>query len=303
MHVLASGSSGLLGRALTELLATGGHRVTRLIRSQPQSDRDELHWDPQRGVLDTQSLEDLDAVVHLAGENIAEGRWTAEKKRRIRDSRVETTRLLAGALAEVARPPKVFVSASAIGYYGHRPNEILREDSRSGSGFLPSVCREWEAAVEPAEQKGIRSVRLRFGMVLSADGGALAKLLGPFRMGAGGTIGRGDQYVSWVALDDAVGAIHHALRTEALAGAVNVVSPQPVTNRRFTKTLGRVLGRPTVAHMPAFAARLAFGQMADELLLCSARVEPAKLLATGYAFDYPELEGALRYFLDRTDGA
>jgi len=302
MHVLVSGSSGLLGRALTEALTTGGDRLTRLVRSQPQRDRDELHWDPQRGVLDVPALEDFDAVVHLAGENIAEGRWTAEKKRRIRSSRVESTRLLAGALAEVVRPPKVFVSASAIGYYGHRPNELLREDSPSGSGFLPSVCREWEAAAEPAQRKGIRSVRLRFGMVLSADGGALAGMIGPFRMGVGGTIGRGDQYVSWVTLDDAVGAIHHALRTEALAGAVNVVSPQPVPNRQFTKTLGRVLGRPTVAHMPAFAARLAFGQMADELLLCSARVEPARLLATGYVFGYPELEGALRHLLDRADG-
>jgi uncharacterized protein (TIGR01777 family) len=303
MHVLVSGSSGLLGRALTEVLATGGHRVRRLVRSQPQRDREELHWDPQRGVLDTQALDDLDAVVHLAGENIAEGRWTTAKKRRIRSSRVESTRLLAGALAELARPPKVFVSASAIGYYGHRPDEILREDSRSGSGFLPSVCREWEAAVEPAERKGIRSVRLRFGMVLSAEGGALAGMIGPFRMGVGGTIGRGDQYVSWVALDDAVGAIHHALQTEALAGAVNVVSPKPVTNRQFTKTLGRVLGRPTVAHMPAMVARLVFGQMARELLLCSARVEPASLLATGYAFGYPELEGALRHLLGRTDGS
>jgi len=303
MHVLVSGSSGLLGGALVELLATGGHRVTRLVRSQPKRDRDELHWDPQRDVLDVRALEDLDAVVHLAGENIAQGRWTTEKKRRIRSSRVESTRLLAGALAEVARPPEVFVSASAIGYYGHRPDETLREDSRSGSGFLPSVCREWEAAVEPAEQKGIRSVRLRFGMVLSADGGALAGMIGPFRMGVGGTIGRGDQYVSWVALDDAVGAIHHALQTEALAGAVNVVSPQPVTNRQFTKTLGRVLGRPTVMHMPAFVARLAFGQMARELLLCSARVEPANLLATGYVFGYPELSGALRHLLGQTDGS
>ena len=302
MHVLVSGSSGLLGGALIEMLATGGDRVTRLVRSHPRRDRDELHWDPQSAVLDVRALEDFDAVVHLAGENIAAGRWTTEKKRRIRSSRVESTRLLAGALAKVARPPRVFVSASAIGYYGHRPDEILREDSRPGSGFLPSVCREWEAAVEPAERKGIRSVRLRFGMVLSADGGALAGMIGPFRMGVGGTIGRGDQYVSWVALDDAVGAIHHALHTEALAGAVNVVSPHPVTNRRFTKTLGRVLGRPTVMHMPALVARLAFGQMARELLLCSARVEPAKLLATGYVFGHPELAQALRHLLGRTDG-
>ena len=303
MHVLITGSSGLVGRALTEFLAASGDRVRRLVRSKPQRDRDELHWDPQRGVLDVRALEGLDAVVHLAGENIAEGRWTAERKLRIRSSRVESTRLLAQAVARLERPPEVFVSASAIGYYGHRPNEILREDSHSGSGFLPSVCREWEAAVEPAERKGIRSVRLRFGMVLSANGGALARMVGPFCMGVGGTIGRGDQYVSWVALDDAVGAIHHALATEALAGPVNVVSPQSVTNRRFTKTLGRVLGRPTVVRMPAFAARLAFGQMADELLLASTRVEPARLLATGYAFGYPELEGALQHLLGGTDGS
>jgi hypothetical protein len=247
--------------------------------------------------MDTARLEGLDAVVHLAGENIATGRWTAEKKAKIRDSRVRSTRLLCDTLAGLKQPPKVLACASATGYYGDRGDELLTEESASGTGFLAGVCREWEAAATPAAQKGIRVVHLRFGMVLSGAGGALAKLLPPFRMGLGGALGTGRQYISWIALDDLLGVIAHALTTEALQGPVNAVAPNPVTNKEFTRTLGRTLGRFTLFSMPAAAARLAFGEMADEVLLASQRVQPARLLATEYRFRYPELEGALRHLL------
>jgi uncharacterized protein (TIGR01777 family) len=256
----------------------------------------DIRWDPAAGTLETSALEGSEAVVHLAGESLAE-RWTAEKKTRIRDSRVRGTRLLSQALAQLAMPPKVLVSASAMGYYGNRGEEILTEESPSGSGFLAEVCRAWEAATEPALQKGIRVVHLRFGLVLSPAGGALGKMLPVFRMGVGGTVGSGRQYVSWIARDDAVGAIHHAIMTETLQGPANAVAPHPVTNQEFTKTLGKALGRPTMVPLPAFAARLMFGEMADELLLASTRVRPVKLQATGYGYRYPELEVALRHLL------
>jgi uncharacterized protein (TIGR01777 family) len=236
-------------------------------------------------------------VVNLAGDNIAAGRWTPEKKARIRDSRVQLTRQLAESLARLTPPPQVLVSASAIGFYGNRGDEVLREESLSGSDFLSSVCRDWEAATRPAAEAGIRVVCLRFGAILSAAGGALAKMLTPFRLGAGGVIGDGRQWMSWIALNDVLGAIRHALAADALRGPVNVVAPQPVTNREFTQMLGRVLGRPAILPLPAFAARLAFGEMADALLLSSQRVEPARLLASGYRFQFTELEGALRHLL------
>jgi uncharacterized protein (TIGR01777 family) len=264
------------------------------VRSEPKPG--ELGWDPAAGSIDKEGLEGHDGVVNLAGENIAE-RWTLAKKARIRESRVKGTRLLADALAGLSQPPKVLVCASALGYYGNRGSEVLREDSGAGSGFLAEVCQEWEAAAEPAKQKGIRVVHLRIGIVLSPAGGALAQMLLPFKMGVGGKVGSGQQYMSWVALDDVVGAIHHTLSTESLGGAANAVAPNPVTNLEFTKTLGRVLGRPTIFPMPAFAARLAFGEMADGLLLSSARLEPAQLTASGYQFRYPHLESALRHLL------
>jgi uncharacterized protein len=296
MNILITGASGLIGSALIPALTMDGHRVTRLVRSQPKPGDMAVQWDPDRGSLDAGSLEGLDGVVHLAGEPIGE-RWTAEKKARIRDSRVKGTRLLSETLSHLSIPPKILVSASAIGYYGDRGEEVLTEESASGSGFLAEVCRGWEAATEPALQKGIRVVNLRFGVVLSSTGGALAKMLPPFRMGMGGILGSGKQYMSWIILDDAVGAIRHALLTEPLQGPANATAPQPVTNEEFTKTLGKVLKRPTLLPMPAFAARLMFGEMADELLLSSARVQPVKLLATGYAFRYPELEAGLRHLL------
>jgi uncharacterized protein (TIGR01777 family) len=262
----------------------------------------EIRWDPAEGQIESSGLEGLDAVVHLAGENIAAGRWTAEQKAKIRDSRIKGTELLCSTLARLARPPKVLVSASAVGYYGDRGAESLREESPPGSGFLAEVSRQWEAATEATARMEIRVALPRFGVVLSPAGGALAKMLPPFRMGAGGKLGSGKQYMSWVALDDAVGAIHQMLSDGALRGPVNVVAPNPVTNLEFTKTLGRVLSRPTVASVPSFAARLVFGEMADALLLASTRVEPAKLQNAGYRFRYPELEGALRHLLGKNRG-
>ena len=296
MKILVTGASGLVGSALVPFLEAGGHEVARLGRSAP-ADGD-VRWDPDAGVLDAGALEGFDGVVHLAGENIASGRWTEARKRRIRESRVNGTRLLAEALAGLERPPLVLVSASAIGFYGNRGDEELTEGSPAGAGFLAEVCREWEAATEAAEGKGVRVVHARLGVVLSKDGGALAKMLTPFRLGAGGNIGNGRQYMSWITLHDTAAAIGHLLAAESAAGAVNVVAPAPVTNGEFTRTLGRVLRRPTLFPMPGFAARLAFGEMADALLLASTRVKPARLMESGYAFRHGSLEEGLRHVLD-----
>jgi uncharacterized protein len=297
MKILVSGSSGLIGSALVPLLAAGGHRVTRLVRSRMQSGASQISWDPAAGRLDRAAAEGFDAVVHLAGENIAAGRWTAKQKARIRDSRVKGTRLVSETMAGLTKAPQILVSASAVGYYGDRGEELLQEESPPGADFLAEVCQEWEAATQPAAQSGIRVVNLRTGVVLSASGGALAKMLPPFRLGLGGVIGSGQQYVSWIALDDVVGIINHSLTEGGLRGPVNVVAPQPVTNREFTRALGRVLSRPTFFSMPAWAARLAFGEMADALLLAGQRAEPARLVRAGYNFRFPELEGALRHVL------
>ncbi len=295
MKILVTGATGLVGSALVPFLAGGGHEVVRLGRTAPEAS--DIRWDPDAGVIETGALEGFDGVVHLAGENIATGRWTAEKKRRIKESRVRGTSLLAATLAGLERPPRVLVSASAIGFYGDRGEEDLTEGSAAGSGFLSEVCREWEAATGAAEGKGIRVAHARLGVVLSKNGGALAKMLTPFRLGAGGIIGNGRQYMSWITLDDTVAAIGHLLSTESAAGPVNVVAPVPVTNHEFTKTLGRVLRRPTLFPMPGFAARLAFGEMADALLLASTRVKPAGLLDSGYAFRHGSLEEGLRHVL------
>lgn len=300
MKVLISGSTGLIGSALIPVLTDAGHDVVRLVRSRPRPDESEVHWDPESGRIDTAGLEGLDAVVHLAGENIGAGRWSRDRKARIFDSRVKGTRLLCESLADLTHPPKVLVSASAIGYYGDRDEEVLNEGSISGFGFLAEVCIEWEIATEPLAETEIRVVNLRTGIVLSLAGGPLEKMLPPFKMGVGGVLGNGRQYMSWIALDDAVGAIHHVLITDSLHGPVNNVAPQPVTNRDFTKALGRVLRRPTLFPLPSFALRIMFGEeMANELFLASNRVEPVRLLDTGYTFQYPELEGALRHVLGR----
>jgi len=297
--VAVSGSRGLLGSALVPFLTTGGHRVLRLVR---EAAADAVRWDPAVGIQEPARLAGVDAVVHLAGENIAARRWNRAHKEAVRRSRVEGTRRLCEALAELPRPPRVLVAASATGIYGDRGDEMLREESGAGAGFLAEVCREWEAATEPAQRAGIRVVHLRFGMILSPRGGALAKMLLPFKFGAGGPTGSGRQYVSWVAIDDAMGAVVHAILTDDLRGPVNVVAPSPVTNAEFARTLARMLRRPALLRLPAFAARLAFGEMADALLLASARVMPARLQSSGYQFRFPELEPALRYLLGRGEG-
>lgn len=299
MKVAVSGAGGLIGSALTSRLAKDGHRVFRLVRVRPHQAEAKVYWDPAGGEIDAAGLEGMDAVVHLAGENIASGRWNDAKKARIRDSRVHGTRLLAETLAGLDKPPGVLASASAIGFYGDRGKAVMREDAAAGEGFLAGVCRAWEAAAQPAADKGIRVVNCRFGVVFSPDGGPLALMLSPFRMGVGGVIGGGRQYMSWISIVDAVAALIHILTHEMLAGPVNIVTPRPVTNREFTKTLGRVLRRPTIFPMPAFAARLAFGEMANDLLLASTRVEPQRLLDSGYEFQHAQLEAALRALLKR----
>ena len=293
--ILVSGSSGLIGAALVPALQSNGYEVVRLVRGASASGR--VGWDPAQP-LAPESVSGFEVIIHLAGESIV-GRWTEAKKRRIRESRVQGTRALAAALAKAPQPPRLLISASAIGYYGNRGEETLREDSSSGEGFLPEVCREWEAAAAPASKAGIRAVQMRFGVVLSALGGALQKMLLPFRMGVGGKVGNGRQWMSWIAIDDLVGAIQHVIKTDTLQGPVNGVGPGPVRNAEFTKTLASVLSRPAIFPMPGFAARLAFGQMADELLLASQRVEPAKLMASGYVFQKPDLSTALEDILKK----
>ncbi len=291
MKIMVTGATGLVGSRLVPLLKQDGHEVVTLTRRTPRNSS-ERQWDPA-GILPAGTLHDIQVIVHLAGENIGDGRWTAAKKQRIRDSRVVGTRLLAEAAVAIGGAVKTFVCASAIGFYGNRGNEELTEASPVGSGFLAEVCRDWEAATEPARQAGVRVVHVRMGVVLSSAGGALAKMLLPFKMGVGGVVGPGSQYMSWLTVDEAARIYAFVVQHPELQGPVNAVAPQPVTNAEFTKALGRVLHRPTVFPLPAFAARLAFGEMADELLLGSTRVIPTRLQAAGYQFLHPEIEAAL----------
>ena len=295
MKVLIAGASGLIGSALIPSLKSDGAEVTRLVRSTPKPG--EIEWHPNQDTMDPARLEGFEAVINLAGENVAGGRWTEELKRKIHDSRVNGTHLLSEAMAKLAQRPRVFLCASATGFYGDRDDEVLDEHSDSGGGFLAGVCREWEQATEPALAAGVRVVNLRFGVILAREGGMIAKLLTPFKMGMGGKVGSGKQIISWVAIDDAVSAIKLALNEETFRGPVNVVAPNPVTNEVFTKTLGHVLSRPTALAMPAFAARLAFGEMADEMLLTSQHVVPKRLTDAGFQYQYPELEAALRKYV------
>ena len=295
MKVAITGASGLVGTELSKLLQREGHSVIPVVRRK--ADHEQIAWRPSEGRIDPKDFEGIDAVVHLGGDNIAEGRWNAEKKRLIRDSRVKSTELLSKTLAGLDQKPRVFVCASAIGIYGDQRPDAVDEDAGKGEGFLADVCQDWEDACKATRDAGIRTVNVRIGVVLSKNGGALAKMLTPFKMCAGGIIGSGQQIWSWVSIDDVVGAINHAIENESIDGPLNATSPNASSNAQFTKALGHVLGRPTLIPMPAFAARMALGEMADALLLSSSRVKPKKLLETGYDFKHEDLEATLRALL------
>ncbi len=294
-RILVSGASGLIGTALLPTLEARGFSITRLVRSGAARDT-RVEWDPAKP-LGPELVSGFDAVIHLAGEPVM-GLWTDSKRARIRDSRVLGTQHLSEALAKAAHPPRIFISGSAIGYYGDRGEEVLREESPSGKGFLPEVCREWEAATKPAAEAKIRTVNIRTGIVLSAEGGALRAMLPNFKLGLGGKIGSGRQWMSWIHMQDHIGAVHHILDHEFVQGPVNLVSPSPVWNSEFTETLAKVLSRPALLGLPAFALRLMLGDMAKELLLASQRVEPVKLIGSGYQFKYQDLHDALQNILE-----
>ncbi len=297
LHLMITGAGGLIGSALLPRLAADGHRITRVTRGPAEPG--EISWDPGGGILDLHQLGRIDGVIHLAGENIG-SRWTATRKRRILQSRTLGTGLLSQALSRLQSRPEVLISASAVGIYGDRGHELLTESSAPGNpeqDFLVRVCLEWEAAAEPAREAGIRVVHPRFGVVLSPEGGALAKLLPPFRLGLGGPQGHGYQWMSWIAIDDVVGAIRHLLDDRQLSGPLNVTAPGAVVNRHFMQIVGRVIRRPTLVRIPAAALNFGLGEMAQHTVLASARVHPAKLLQSGYRFEYPDLEAALRHVL------
>lgn len=299
LKIVISGASGLIGSALSVFLSCAGHRVYTLTRRPPQLGGTGIIWNPLKGEVDKSLLENADVVIHLAGESIAAGRWTLKRKETIRHSRTEGTKFLAQTLAALDRPPKTFVVSSAIGFYGNRGDEILNEGSPSGAGFLPEVCRAWEDAAEPARRAGIRVVNLRTGIVLSSLGGALSKMLLPFQLGLGGKMGTGNQWMSWISLEDMLGIFYHVIFSPALSGPINAVAPWPVTNAAFTKILGHVLNRPTPFPMPAAMVKIIFGEMGEALLLEGQQVKPAVLEKSGFQFLYPDLESALNWELGK----
>jgi uncharacterized protein (TIGR01777 family) len=302
MKIVVSGSTGLIGSALTKALNARGHEVVPLVRRRVSPGEHALTWDPEQGTIDRAGLESADAVVHLAGENVF-GRWSPAKKQRIHDSRVKGTRLVSDALAGLQRPPATLLAASAIGYYGDRGDEPVTEESAPGEDFLAHVARDWEAATVAATRAGIRVVNMRNGVVLTTTGGALAKMLPAFRLGLGGPVGSGNQYLSWIVLDDIVNAMLHLLNHQNVAGPVNMTAPSPVTNREFAKTLGKVLGRPAVVTVPAFALRMAFGTEGAAMLQSGQRVLPGRLSASGFDFSFPDVEPALRHLLAHSERA
>jgi uncharacterized protein len=297
MKVLISGGSGLVGTALTESLRGEGHTVAHLVRPGGVASEGDIRWDPASGFVNANAMEAADAVVNLNGASIGGGRWTPARKKLLVTSRVDSTRFLVDSLARLKQKPREFVSASAVGYYGNRGDEILDESSKPGSGFLAEVCRDWEAEALRARASGIRTVIPRFGVILSAKGGALTQMLTPFKLGLGGRLGSGKQWMSWVALDDVVGMVRSALSNEQASGPVNVVAPNPVQNSEFTRVLASVLRRPAIFPAPAFALRVAIGEMADALLLSSQRVQSKRPPASTYAFRYENLEPALHAIL------
>jgi uncharacterized protein (TIGR01777 family) len=297
VRIAVSGASGLIGSALVPRLLEAGHEVVRMVRGIGPAPAGSVAWEPYSGRVDAEALRGVQAVVHLAGENVAARKWTREQKTRIRDSRVNGTGGLARALAGLDPAPRVWVAASAVGIYGDRGDETLTEESAPGEGFLAATCREWEEASRPAEAAGIRVVRPRIGMVLSARGGALARMLPVFRLGGGASLGSGRQYMSWIDIDDLVGALLHAIDCDDLSGPVNLTAPDPVTNRVFTRELGRALHRPAALAVPAIVVGALFGEMGREILLAGARAEPRRLLETGFHFRYPDLRGSLAHVL------
>jgi uncharacterized protein (TIGR01777 family) len=300
MKILISGASGLAGTALTKSFRAERHTVAHFVRPGGAASPGDIAWNPARASVDVAAMEGADAVVHLSGASIGDGRWTAARKAALRSSRVDSTRLLVDALGKMRRKPSAFLCASAIGYYGNRGDEILTEESERGIGFLPLLARDWEAEAIRAEEIGIRTVRMRFGVILSAEGGALPQMIVPFKFGVGGRLGSGKQWMSWIALEDVVGITRAMIADERFHGAINVVAPEPVQNEGFTRVLAHVLHRPAIFPAPAFALRLAFGEMADALLLVSQRVRPARLAAAKYAFQCANLEAALRGILAKT---
>jgi uncharacterized protein len=301
VQVVVTGSHGLIGSEVVAALEGRGHRPIRLVRSAPGRGEDGIYWNPATGAIDAPSLEGIDAAVHLAGKNVGRPWWTETHKAQVMDSRVRGTRLLSETLAGLNRPPAVLVSASAVGYYGDRGDEVVTESSPPGTGVLPDICREWEASIEPASRAGIRVAVTRMAIVLGGKGGAIAPLVLIFRLGLGGPIANGDQFWPWIAVDDVAGAIIYIIEGDA-SGPINFAAPHLVRNAEFVRTLAKVLRRPAIIPAPAFAIKLAVGpEMAEEMLLLSQRIEPRKLLATGYDFRYPELEGALRHVLGKDD--
>ncbi len=301
LSVAITGASGLVGSALSSFLTAGGHEVIPMVRDSRQLTNGSVFWNPTGGVIDEKGLMRVDAVVHLAGEPLAPGRWTDERRRAIKQSRIRGTELIARTLATMRNGPKVLISSSAIGYYGDRGSDVVTESDGSGRGFLAEVCRAWEGATRPAERAGIRVVHLRAGPILSPDGGPLEQMLLPFKMGVGGRLGSGKQYLSWIDLDDVVGLIHHALYDDSLRGPVNATAPAPVTNSTFTSALGRVLGRPTLIPVPGFALKAVFGDLAKEALLWGQRVIPKKATEAGFEFFYESVEDSLRFQLGRME--
>ena len=299
MKILISGASGFVGTALTGVFRQEGHTVAHLVRPGGRARPGDIRWDPTSGAMDVSALEASDALVHLSGASIAGGRWTPARKQILRSSRVDTTRVLVDSFSRLSRKPRVFVSASAVGYYGSRGDEVLTESSQPGTDFLSALARDWEAEASRAQASGIRTVMLRLGVILSVEGGALPRMITPFKFGMGGPLGGGEQWMSWIALEDVIGIVRFAIASAQLSGPVNVVAPNPVRNRDFSRVLAMVLHRPAILPAPAFILRLALGEMANALLLVSQRAHPEKLLAAGYRFRFDDLGTALREIVDR----